>query len=715
MTRLVDEFLPDFDFSDEIGTVVAADPATTWNALMEADLIEVGRRRPLAGCSARFASCPMSCGSGFTASTRRRAGASHAARHDRAADERRRLGAAGERPGRRSCWLGRQVLAPGDRVRRRRRGRIQDFAEPGFAKTVYALGASRTRTAGRCSGRSCAPPRPMSMPAPGFAATGCLASATALTCWSRPARRGSRGGRDAVGGESRLSRTRRRGSWNRVAPALTIFTDPRLGSPFWSQVTTDDRWVFRLYTNVLCLNLGSSQTSSRMSWVTGIAMYLKATAGEPTYGPAIAVAVTLSRSTSAGTCFPRPLAQRIGSLDLVTRQVDLVDLGRITGQLVRPGATAGTRRNGCGRCTQNGEGTINAISFLAERISTPLTPGGPANHDRRTIRSSNRAPRVNSGCAQRPRIDQPPALLGRRPGWLAGGGVGAGVRGARGGRDRDMDALVGQRPLEQLAGVEPADQRPASERPHRDHTRGRARRRAAGSAARPRARAGCRAPGSRRCARCASPARAHRTHRPRSASRRGSRSGPRRALPPSSRGAHATRPGCAPARGRRARRRTRADRELAPRLAQASWSRSWSPPGRRARRWPSARPSTPSARPYIGEESKNRVPPSQTASTTSRAAPLLLAADVERLPGAQPDDRHLPARASEPPALHDQAATPRGPSRTAPGRGCSVRAHGLVALVDLLQGVGAGHQLVEHQLAVAIQRSILGMSERGLE
>jgi hypothetical protein len=43
---LVDEFLPEFDVSDEIETVVAADVATTWRTLMEADLIEVGRRRP---------------------------------------------------------------------------------------------------------------------------------------------------------------------------------------------------------------------------------------------------------------------------------------------------------------------------------------------------------------------------------------------------------------------------------------------------------------------------------------------------------------------------------------------------------------------------------------------------------------------------------------------------------------------------------------------
>ncbi len=43
----VDEFLPTFDFSDEIGTAVAADTATTWDELVDADLIEVGRQRRL--------------------------------------------------------------------------------------------------------------------------------------------------------------------------------------------------------------------------------------------------------------------------------------------------------------------------------------------------------------------------------------------------------------------------------------------------------------------------------------------------------------------------------------------------------------------------------------------------------------------------------------------------------------------------------------------
>ena len=45
----VDELLPVYDVSDTVAVEVAADPTGTWRALMEADLIEVGRRRPLAG------------------------------------------------------------------------------------------------------------------------------------------------------------------------------------------------------------------------------------------------------------------------------------------------------------------------------------------------------------------------------------------------------------------------------------------------------------------------------------------------------------------------------------------------------------------------------------------------------------------------------------------------------------------------------------------
>jgi hypothetical protein len=44
---LIDEFLPVYDVSDSVAAVVEADLATTWDALMEVDLIQVGRQRPL--------------------------------------------------------------------------------------------------------------------------------------------------------------------------------------------------------------------------------------------------------------------------------------------------------------------------------------------------------------------------------------------------------------------------------------------------------------------------------------------------------------------------------------------------------------------------------------------------------------------------------------------------------------------------------------------
>ncbi|HEY9514253.1 MAG TPA: hypothetical protein VIQ74_01135 [Gemmatimonadaceae bacterium] len=43
---IVDDFLPVYDVSDAVATVVDADTATTWGALLQVDLIELGRRRP---------------------------------------------------------------------------------------------------------------------------------------------------------------------------------------------------------------------------------------------------------------------------------------------------------------------------------------------------------------------------------------------------------------------------------------------------------------------------------------------------------------------------------------------------------------------------------------------------------------------------------------------------------------------------------------------
>src|SRR5204862_1784336 len=49
LLMLVDEYLPIYDVSDAVATVVEADLATTWEALVDVDLLEVGRRRLLVG------------------------------------------------------------------------------------------------------------------------------------------------------------------------------------------------------------------------------------------------------------------------------------------------------------------------------------------------------------------------------------------------------------------------------------------------------------------------------------------------------------------------------------------------------------------------------------------------------------------------------------------------------------------------------------------
>lgn len=44
---LLDEFLPLYDVSDSVAVTIDADAPTTWNALVGADLIGLGKRRPL--------------------------------------------------------------------------------------------------------------------------------------------------------------------------------------------------------------------------------------------------------------------------------------------------------------------------------------------------------------------------------------------------------------------------------------------------------------------------------------------------------------------------------------------------------------------------------------------------------------------------------------------------------------------------------------------
>jgi hypothetical protein len=47
--RLAEEFLPTYDISDAVAVVAQADREQAWNALLDVDLLELGRRAPLVG------------------------------------------------------------------------------------------------------------------------------------------------------------------------------------------------------------------------------------------------------------------------------------------------------------------------------------------------------------------------------------------------------------------------------------------------------------------------------------------------------------------------------------------------------------------------------------------------------------------------------------------------------------------------------------------
>ena len=141
----VDEFLPVFDFSDTIETVVAADATTTWNALVEADLIEVGRRRPLVGLLGAVRILPDLVWQRLHGE------------HPPKAPERLTLRDTtqlpmsgggwvllGERPPEEiALGLVGKFWRPVIEYAEVEASEFRDFAAPGFAKTLYALGTRR--------------------------------------------------------------------------------------------------------------------------------------------------------------------------------------------------------------------------------------------------------------------------------------------------------------------------------------------------------------------------------------------------------------------------------------------------------------------------------------------------------------------------------------------------------------------------------------------
>jgi hypothetical protein len=152
---LVDEFLPIYDVSDSVATVVEADVATTWDALMQVDLIDVGRQRPVVAILGALRALPEIVSDVFHGQLPARA-PTHLRLRDIAG---MRLGDGGwvllgERP-RDEIALGLvgKFWRPVISFAKVTPETFADFAEPGFAKTVYSLsvrvvGEDRTLVSG---------------------------------------------------------------------------------------------------------------------------------------------------------------------------------------------------------------------------------------------------------------------------------------------------------------------------------------------------------------------------------------------------------------------------------------------------------------------------------------------------------------------------------------------------------------------------------------
>jgi hypothetical protein len=138
---LIDDYLPTYDVSDSVATVVNADVAATWSALMEVDLIDVGRQRRAVGMLSALRALPEVV-------TRLLHGESlpSAPDHLRLRDSATVPPALGgwvlldERPNQEIAFgLVGKFWLPVIEYATVSREAFRDFAQPGFAKTVYAL------------------------------------------------------------------------------------------------------------------------------------------------------------------------------------------------------------------------------------------------------------------------------------------------------------------------------------------------------------------------------------------------------------------------------------------------------------------------------------------------------------------------------------------------------------------------------------------------
>jgi hypothetical protein len=142
---LADEFLPVYDVSDEVATVVASDVRTTWDALMDADLIEVGRQRPLVAALGAVRILPDLVWQRLHGE------------HPPAAPERLTLRDTTKLPMSGGGWVLLGERAPEEialglvgkfwrpmiEFAQVEANEFKEWSQPGFAKTIYALGTRR--------------------------------------------------------------------------------------------------------------------------------------------------------------------------------------------------------------------------------------------------------------------------------------------------------------------------------------------------------------------------------------------------------------------------------------------------------------------------------------------------------------------------------------------------------------------------------------------
>jgi hypothetical protein len=138
---LAEDFLPSYDVSDEVATVVDADPQSVWKALMNADLLEVGKRVPLAGVLGALRMLPEIVS--HLLHGERPPHAPESMRLRELAEMQPEQGGwilLGERPGEEiALGLVGKFWRPVIQYAHVSADRFADFDEPGYAKTIYDL------------------------------------------------------------------------------------------------------------------------------------------------------------------------------------------------------------------------------------------------------------------------------------------------------------------------------------------------------------------------------------------------------------------------------------------------------------------------------------------------------------------------------------------------------------------------------------------------